>query len=351
MERKVIPVIALAALAALAQAASVNATADFHLWLKCKAIELYINTTGANFTLPQCDALLAQLNKTYVVTAPTAQPLPMIGVGELKMLNVSDPKAVFQQIREIRLAAIKELGKHLNRTVDRVYANINASADIENATEGGLRALMRVRALLGRVNASRAAVEAVDRNIERLRLLREVYMYGNATAYVAGRVNLTDRGLEEAIDHLERVLARARELQEHFEKLKLAQLAQVVALRAHLINETISLLTVLKTLPPEMRGDAVRAIAAHKWSERYKVIDDIMSRAKGAAGGGASGEGRGSGAGGGGGQVSWSGGMGGQGSGGGSGQGSWSGSGGWSGGQGSGGGSGSGQGSGGWKGR
>ncbi|WP_209319996.1 hypothetical protein [Pyrobaculum islandicum] len=327
MEKKLIPVIALAALAALAQAASVNAS-DFHLWLKCKAIELYVNVTGANFTLPQCDVLLSQLNKTFIITTPTARPLPMIGVGELKMLNVSDPKAVFQQIREIRLAAIKELGKHLNRTVDRVYAHINASADIDNATERGLRTLMRVRALLGLVNASRTAIGAIDRNIERLKLLREVYRWANVSDLVR---NMNMSELDKAIDRLEKVMERLRELQSHLEKMKMAQLSQILALRARIINETISILQELKTLTPEERGKVVSKIASQRGAEIREIIKEIIKQRK-APIGGASGEAGGSGQSSGGGQ----GGAGGQASGGGSG--------GWSGGQGSGGGSGSGQG-------
>jgi hypothetical protein len=55
MDTKVrIGIVAALLLAAAAQAASVNASGDFHLWLKCKVIELYINMTGVNITLPQC---------------------------------------------------------------------------------------------------------------------------------------------------------------------------------------------------------------------------------------------------------------------------------------------------------
>ena len=41
------------ALVAFASATNTNTT-SFDLWLKCKAIELYLNVTGANATIP-CD--------------------------------------------------------------------------------------------------------------------------------------------------------------------------------------------------------------------------------------------------------------------------------------------------------
>jgi hypothetical protein len=111
MDSKVVGVVATLLLAAVAQAVSVNAGGDFLLWLKCEVVELRVNTTGANFinftTLPQYKDLLAQLNKTFIVGRGGVAPLPMIGVEELKMLKVSDPKFKVRICFKIRLVAVK----------------------------------------------------------------------------------------------------------------------------------------------------------------------------------------------------------------------------------------------------
>lgn len=62
-------IIALAAALTALNVYAANATAAdaFHLWLKCKAIELYINTTGANFTLPRCEEVLTRYNYIFLV--------------------------------------------------------------------------------------------------------------------------------------------------------------------------------------------------------------------------------------------------------------------------------------------
>ncbi|MFN3804978.1 MAG: hypothetical protein ACK4SY_07970, partial [Pyrobaculum sp.] len=153
--------LATLALAFAAMAATVNAT-DFHLWLKCKAIELYVNITMANYTLPQCEEVL-RLNYTY-----PGKALPMIGVGELRKLNVTDPRQVFIQLREIRLAALRNLTGHIDKIVAREYRALNASRGLEEAvnnTERGIKTLMEVERLLRRVNASEQAVNAVREHV------------------------------------------------------------------------------------------------------------------------------------------------------------------------------------------
>ncbi|MCU7786775.1 hypothetical protein ODS41_02370 [Pyrobaculum sp. 3827-6] len=268
--RKVIApaVVAAVLLASLAYGADTSATGnmDFHLWLKCKAIELYLNATGANFTLPQCQTLLSEINKTFIIGRWGYAPRPMIGIGELRKLNLSDPKAVFQEIRQARLAAIKELGKHINKTIHYANRLLNESRDVQsllNSTDRGLAALMRVRNLLSLVNASRRAVEAVDENIKWLNLTRWL-IHEEAKIYrriAAGNVSEVD--IEKVLAEVEKVRDRLRELFEHFERVKIAGFPrQWAAERIALLNNTAALLH-------ELRGLDIAA--------RQRIIKDLVS--------------------------------------------------------------------------
>ncbi len=242
----------LIVLTALAAVALANAAAvDFHLWLKCKAIELYINVTGVNYTLPQCALLL-----NY--TLPPG--VPMIGVGELKKLNVSDPREVFVQLREIRLAALRNLTSHVNRAVLREYHKINASRGLEEAvnnTERGIKTLVKVERLLEKVNASehakavRQGVVWLNRTIEMLKL--------NETKWFEVR-NETD--VERVIADIEKTMEHIRRLLDHFEKIKIAQLHQLISAKYKALNATREILRDLKNVEPqwwrEIRDAVVR---------------------------------------------------------------------------------------------
>ena len=297
MDSKVrIGIMAALLLAAAAQAASANATAsgDFHLWLKCKAIELYVNTTGANFTLPQCKDLLAQLNKTFIVGRGGVAPLPMIGVGELKMLNVSDPRAVFEEIRQIRLAAVRELGKHLNKTVDVVYRQLNASKSIEevaNNTERGLQTLMRVRNLLTSVNASSRAIWSIENNIRWLNTTRQLIQ---AETQIRSRIeNMSDADIQKTLDEVEKLKERLRQLLDHFEKMKIAGIPRQWAEdRIKWLNNTAALLRELIGVDPSLRNSIIKDFVKGK-----KSIVEAIREAQGAKKHGASGGGSGGGAG------------------------------------------------------
>jgi len=294
MDSKVrIGIVAALLLAAAAQAASVNASGDFHLWLKCKAIELYVNTTGANFTLPQCKDLLAQLNKTFIVGRGGVAPLPMIGVGELKILNVSDPRAVFEEIRQIRLAAVRELGKHLNKTVDVVYKQLNASKSIEEAannTERGLQTLMRVRNLLS-VNASSRAIWSIENNIMWLNTIRQLI---RAEVQIRSRVeNMSDADIQKTLDEVEKLRERLRQLLDHFEKMKIAGIPRQWAEdRIKWLNNTAALLRELIGVDPSLRSNIIKDFVKGK-----KSIVEAIREAQGAKKHGASGGGSGEGAG------------------------------------------------------
>lgn len=204
--RKTTIVMAAVLLAALANGANATATEnmDFHLWLKCKAIELYVNITGANFTLPQCRILLSEINETFIVGRAGAAPKPMIGVGELRLLNVTDARRVFLVLRQIRLAAVRELGKHLNKTIDNVYRLINASKDaagLLNSTEKGLGVLMRVRNMLRLVNASGSAVGAVEAEIKWLNLTKWLV---DEEARINKRIDVSGVGIENILNDVGR---------------------------------------------------------------------------------------------------------------------------------------------------
>jgi len=299
MDSKVrIGIAAALLLAAAAQAASVNASGDFHLWLKCKAIELYVNTTGANFTLPQCKDLLAHLNKTFIVGRGGVAPLPMIGVGELKMLNVSNPRAVFEEIRQIRLAAVKELGKHLNKTVDVVYRKLNASKNIEEAannTERGLQTLMRVRNLLVSVNASSRAIWSIENNIKWLNTTRQLI---RAEAQIRCRIeNISDADIQKTLDEVEKSRERLRQLLDHFEKMKIAGIPRQWAEdRIKWLNNTAALLRELIGIDPSLRNSIIKdfikgkksiveAIREAQEAKKRGAPDDGSGRGAGNAGG------------------------------------------------------------------
>jgi len=303
MDSKVrIGIAAALLLAAAAQAASANASGDFHLWLKCKAIELYVNTTGANFTLPQCKDLLAQLNKTFIVGRGGVAPLPMIGVGELKMLNASNPRAVFEEIRQIRLAAVKDLGKHLNKTVDVVYRKLNASKNIEevaNNTERGLQTLMRVRNLLVSVNASSRAIWSIENNIKWLNTTRQLI---RAEAQIRSRIeNISDADIQKTLDKVEKLRERLRQLLDHFEKMKIAGIPRQWAEdRIKWLNNTATLLRELIGVDPSLRNSIIKDFIKGK-----KSIVEAIREAQEAKKRGAPDDGSGRGAGNAGGSRSW----------------------------------------------
>ena len=251
------------ALAVALNVYAANATAadasGFHLWLKCKAIQLYINATGANFTLPGCDAAL--LNKTFIVGRAGVTPLPMIGVGELKKLNATNPKALFEQLKAIRLTAVRELGKHLNKTVEGVYMQLNASGNavgMLNSTEKSLGVLTRVRSMLMLVNASGYAAY-LNRHLEDLMLIREALGVSlNMSEWVGGDVS--DRELDDKIAEVERLRDRLRELMDRFEAMKLAALRGVLTPRVAFLNNTAAVLRELRALDAAARIEVLRSV-------------------------------------------------------------------------------------------
>ncbi|MEZ0319363.1 MAG: hypothetical protein ABWK05_05140 [Pyrobaculum sp.] len=288
MQRWVLLTIALAA-AALAAEANATYASDFHLWLKCKAVELYLNVTGVNYTIPQCQDLLA--NTTFVITRPRAAPLPMIGVGELKKLNVTDPRDVFEKLKEIRREAIANLTGYLNKTILRVYRDLNASCICINATEHRFvemlremerhlfREMERLREMemfLKRVNASAVAVGVVKENVDLLNKTRQIlWIITQGNQWLRKAVgNGTEEDVDGALAELERIRAAERAVWERLEKMKIAWLDLVRERLKTWLNETNATLWNIKA--------AIKAGKAKEIADSAKRgnIDEVIQRAK-----------------------------------------------------------------------
>ncbi len=111
MDTKLIVVVALL----LAAAAQASTNTGVHLWLNCKVVSHTVN-----------------VNIMFIISR---DKVLIIG-GEPKMLNTSNPRAVFEEIKQACLAAVRELNK------------------VANNTERGLQTSMRIRNLLAPANAS-----------------------------------------------------------------------------------------------------------------------------------------------------------------------------------------------------
>ncbi|MEM1931953.1 MAG: hypothetical protein QW049_00930 [Pyrobaculum sp.] len=246
-----------------------NATdySKFHLWLKCKAIELYINVTGANYTLPQCDLYNLTLpNATFIIGRAGVAPLPMIGIGELKKLNVTDPRQVFWEIKRIRKEALEKLNEYVNRSISNIYRDLNISKGLDraiNATEHGYASLKNVAELLRRVNASGVAVAALERNTYWLNftrhVLREISMGNFTERWIRDRIrNGTIEEIDKALDEVEKLKERIRSLMDHFEKVKAVGLLKIISsLYDQDVNQTI---TILKDIRERVKIGAGREI-------------------------------------------------------------------------------------------
>ena len=274
MRRTIILAILAAALVLAQNATAVNATVDkFHLWLKCKAIELYINTTGANFTLPQCEEILHNYtlhNFTFIIGRAGIRPLPMIGVGELKKLNVSDPKAVFEQLKEIRRQALANLTRHVAKAVNKTFEELDETENLTAAqVERGLKALQRVKQILARVNASKTAIDAIEYATASLNETKQLLeLLKNATDEKAlAKAEAIIAGLEKRLQLLEKLPLPAREaIAKHVERIK-----QIVAKQIEKIAEKIA--GKAKEIAEKARGEAKNAsekgkeVAAEKGRE------------------------------------------------------------------------------------
>ncbi len=213
---------------------------NFHLWLKCKAIELYVNVTGVNFTLPRCEALLntTYFNKMFIVGRAGVKPLPMIGVGELKKLNATDPKAVFEQLKAIRADAIRNLTRHINKTMEKIYRELN-DTDLVNASAKlgrGLDVMKNIRDVMRRSGAAPPAW--LDYHIKALNETREAL---NAL------LNATD------IDKAEAAINR---LMERLQKLP-TQAKAAITKQIERLKEVIN---QAKTVGPEARKQIIEEI-------------------------------------------------------------------------------------------
>jgi len=160
MLKRMLLLVAAVALIALAGAAH---AAGADLELKCKAVELYLNSTGTPAALP-CDQLLKEVR-----VANSAKPvLPMVGVGELKRAGASDPKLVFDALRAARASALVNLDIHVDKARRIILRELNATSldGAYVATERAMRELSYLRSLLARAGASPIALAAVKRNVD-----------------------------------------------------------------------------------------------------------------------------------------------------------------------------------------
>ncbi|MEM0484544.1 MAG: hypothetical protein QXK11_05810 [Pyrobaculum sp.] len=289
--QKIILLAVLAAALVLAQnatAAAGNATLNkFHLWLKCKAIELYINTTGANFTLPQCEEILQNYtfhNLTFIIGRAGVRPLPMIGVGELRKLNVSDPKAVFEQLKEIRRQALANLTRHVAKAVNKTYEELNETENLTNLAkqvERGLKALQRVKYVLARVNASKTAIEAVELATAPLNETKQLLeLLKNATDEKGlAKAEAIIAGLEKRLQLLEKLPLPAREIVvKHVDRIK-----QVITKHIESIMQKIA---EKKQIAGEAVAGKAKENAGGKASESSKKTPGVGGSAGRSGGGG-----------------------------------------------------------------
>ena len=263
------------ALAAFANAADTNTT-SFDLWLKCKAIELYLNVTGANVTIP-CNQALQQIR----IVNFTKMPLPMIGIGELRKLNVSNPWQVFNELREIRRRALANLTAHVEkaRLMGLRELNVTGLEEAYNATGRAVETLSRVAKLLRKVNASPVAVAAVEDNLEwinatrqLLRTLQQDYRRWIMTAVG----NASDAEIEEALRRVEELRREWAALWDRLEEAKLAWRELVRKRVERWLNETNSTLWDIWIAARINRGEVIKYIRAGNLT----AIREIAERAK-----------------------------------------------------------------------
>ena len=262
------------ALVAFASATNTNTT-SFDLWLKCKAIELYLNVTGANATIP-CDQVLKQVRTVNFTKAP----LPMIGVGELRKLNVSNPGQVFNELKEIRRKALANLTAHVKKVQHMTLRELNTTGleEAYNATGRAVETLGRVATLLRKVNASPVAVVAVERDLEWINATRRLlWTLRQGDRWIITAVgNASDAEIEEALKRVEELRREWAALWDRLEEYKLAWRELVRRRAERWLNETNSTLWDIWIAARINRGEVVKYIRA----ENLTAIREIAQRAK-----------------------------------------------------------------------
>jgi len=261
-------------LVAFASAASTNAT-SFDLWLKCKAIELYLNVTGVNATIP-CDQVLKHVR----IVNFTKAPLPMIGIGELRKLNVSNPGQVFNELKEIRRETLANLTAHVKKVQHMTLRELNVTGleEAYNATGRAVETLGRVAMLLRKVNASPVAVVAVERDLEWINTTRQLlWTLRQGDRWIITAVgNASDTEIEEALRRVEELRREWAALWDRLDEAKLAWRELVRKRAERWLNETNSTLWDIWTAARINRGEVTKYIKAGNWT----AIREIVKRAK-----------------------------------------------------------------------
>ena len=97
---------------------------------------------SCNLIIPDLNAdINIKINRSVVIMSRT-DPKMII------MPRISDPKSIYEEIKQFCLAVAKKQGKHLNKTVDVVYRQMNTTKNIEETadnTERRLQIMRRVR--------------------------------------------------------------------------------------------------------------------------------------------------------------------------------------------------------------
>jgi len=262
------------ALVAFVSATNTNAT-SFDLWLKCKAIELYLNVTGANATIP-CNQVLKQVR----IVNFTKAPLPMIGVGELRKLNVSNPGQVFNELKEIRREALANLTAHVKKVQHKILRELNVTGleEAYNATSHAVETLSRVAMLLRKVNASPTAVVAVERDLEWINATRQLlWTLRQGNRWIITAVgNASDTEIEKALRRVEELRSEWATLWNRLEEAKLTWRDLVRKRAERWLNETNSTLWDIWIAARIDRGEVIKYIKAGNWT----AIREVAERAK-----------------------------------------------------------------------
>jgi len=279
----------LLALAAVAAVAGAAHAAGADLDLKCKAVQLYLNATGAFEPLP-CDVLLKEVkvvNSSKVV-------LPVIVVGELRKANIDGTRQAFDALKRARMAGFANLDGYVEKMRLALLKEINAT-DLDSAYKAVSRAALELellRALLWRsgVHPTLAVVEADLRNLDSARQLLWALRLGDMWAVMAVG-NASDLEIGRALRRVAVLRAEWGRVLNWLERLNIAWHGQarvaaerwLASVNSTLIDIWIAAKVDYNAVVKHLRdGDlaAIRAIAKRAKKERAELAEVIMRIAR-----------------------------------------------------------------------
>ena len=313
---------------------------DFELWLKCKAVELYVcrydaelcaalNATPPIIRIPKPlngtppSPVVIQLTGTPPMPRPDrdmacilivpngtmpcppmpppprnltipciSMPciLPSIGVGSAVGFEVARPGDVVAVLREARGAGLGRLPELVNRTVGLVFSDLGRVGFVEayNATVRGIRTLERVAELLVEVNASPVAVEAVRRGIMWLNYTRELLWLlrrGDEWVLDVLRKATNVAAIDEALARLDELGARVDAVSGVLSRHGVGWVVEFVRGISGWLNRTRDLLVGVRMLVEAGLGREVAEAAARGDLNRIReLITRVRERARGIGG-------------------------------------------------------------------